>query len=149
MNEEEINPNFNLEACITDAINKAYRIIDKRKQESSTSGDCSDEVSLAYDFQEVKKLLDLYKIEKEKNKEHEAKKQIAENTVYSMQNDLMFKNGEEYFVPVSKIKARIEELEKSCNICHFRGSICKDFKAFNQCTFQVTIKNLQSLLEEE
>lgn len=52
------------------------------------------------------------------------------------------------FIPKSKIKKRIEELQQTCKDCHFRGSICKDFKAFNQCTVQVTIKNLQVLLEE-
>lgn len=51
-------------------------------------------------------------------------------------------------IPKSKIKKRIEELQQTCKDCHFRGSICKDFKTFNQCTIQVTIKNLQELLEE-
>lgn len=48
-----------------------------------------------------------------------------------------------------KIKKRIEELQQTCQDCHFRGSICKDFKTFNQCTVQLTLKNLQELLEGE
>ena len=54
----------------------------------------------------------------------------------------------ENYIPKSKVQERIEDLKECCKNCNFRGSICKDFKAFNQCTFQVTIKNLQELLEE-
>lgn len=52
------------------------------------------------------------------------------------------------YIPKSKVQERIAELQEGCKNCNFRGSICKDFKAFNQCTFQLTIKNLQELLED-
>ena len=60
----------------------------------------------------------------------------------------LFENASNYVIPKSKVKEKIEELQEGCKNCNFRGSICKDFKAFNQCTFQITIKNLQELLED-
>lgn len=54
-----------------------------------------------------------------------------------------------YYIPKHKIDKRIEELQQTCKVCRFRGNICKDFEAFNQCTVQLTIKNLQDLINEE
>lgn len=53
-----------------------------------------------------------------------------------------------YYIPKYKIDKRIDDLQQSCNDCHFRGSICKDFKVLKQCTVQLTIKNLQDLKGE-
>lgn len=82
---------------------------------------------------EIINLRNELKVEKEKNL-------IAKNTVHSIENDLMLKNGVTYFVPIAKIKRKIEELEK-------------DILNYKSCTtvwYQLgaEIDILQELLEE-
>lgn len=69
MNEERMNPNFNLESCLRNKVNEAKIYLeDKHKrQKDGTCEESSYAESFIYYFQHVETILDLYKQEKEKN----------------------------------------------------------------------------------
>lgn len=69
MNEERMNPNFNLESCLRNKVNEAKRYLeDKHKrQKDEPCEESSYAESFIYYFQNVETLLELYKQEKEKN----------------------------------------------------------------------------------
>lgn len=143
-------------------IKDVVEIVELAKEEIENN---NESILATLDLQDLKSLnglLDLYQKEKEKTEELrnqnvelrdeleeknkeiqavEAKNQIAQEIVHSMENDLMLKNGEAYFVPIAKIKVKIEELEE-------------DIKNYEPCTtvwYQLSaeIDALQELLEEE
>lgn len=97
--------------------------------------------------QAIQNLIARYKELEEKNKTLET---LLQGNLYQMY--LYYKELAGRYqansISKDKVQEKIEELQECCKNCHFRGSICKDFKAFNQCTSQLTIKNLQELLEE-
>ena len=52
------------------------------------------------------------------------------------------------YIQKSKIKEKIEELEKECEECRFSGQICEEFLTNNQCTITKCKTILHDLLEE-
>lgn len=53
------------------------------------------------------------------------------------------------YIPKSKIKEKIEDLDLECEKCRFSGQICEEFLTNNQCTIIKCKTILNQLLEEE
>lgn len=90
MNEERMNPNFNLESCLRNKVNEAKIYLeDKHKrQKDGTCEESSYAESFIYYFQHVETILELYKQEKEKNKTLEELLQGRLFELYNYYKDL-------------------------------------------------------------
>lgn len=142
MSEEEIiNKNFNLEDKIKKSIQKAKKIIDTTKEYTE---DCSEAEGLAFDFQYVQKLLDLYKQEKEKNKELEYGLYETQES-YKLKKrelELNLKNFNEMYISKNKIREKLKEYKEMLKTCNKKDDI-ERIKAINE-----RILAYEELLEE-
>ena len=94
MNEERMNPNFNLESCLRNKVNEAKIYLeDKHKrQKDGTCEESSYAESFIYYFQHVETILDLYKQEKEKNEKLVDKTIQYDKTLEKLQKDTIWKD---------------------------------------------------------
>lgn len=103
MNEERMNPNFNLESCLRNKVNEAKIYLeDKHKrQKDGTCEESSYAESFIYYFQHVETILDLYQQEKEKNEKLVDKTIQYDKTLEKLQKDTIWKD---------KIREKIKEI---------------------------------------
>lgn len=118
MNEERMNPNFNLESCLRNKVNEAKIYLeDKHKrQKDGTCEESSYAESFIYYFQHVETILELYKQEKEKNKTLEELLQGRLFELYNYYKDLAA-SYQANCISKDKIKEKIESIENTFEVC--------------------------------
>ena len=116
LSKEEIKNKINLKDRTKYAIEKSKNIIKEQKEEK---GDCSIEVSLAYDMQYVEEYIDQLESDKQK-------------LIEKLEEDIR----EEYFISKQKIKDKI---------LYRQFELQQEYKDFED---DIVLNTLQELLEE-